>query len=180
MRRIALFAARWRASLPQKKEAAHRAEEERKLQQEQQLSEERRVAAEAEKAREAKRVRAERTAANKCLRAKQNKSGVYLLKALVDGKDLYKIGCSSDIGKRFMGLRSSYPVNVELLHSIVSSTYQEAERAIQQRFSDKWVKGEWYSLSPEDAAWICSVMAFEDECLIMQNGIVVPAYEKQS
>ena len=71
---------------------------------------------------------------------------VYLLRC----ENLYKIGYAMDVRKRVSEIQSMVPFHVELVSSHTTSQARKTERLLQMLYSDKVVRGEWYSLTDED------------------------------
>jgi hypothetical protein len=77
------------------------------------------------------------------------KGFVYLL---ASENGLTKIGSTNNLDRRIGEIRAMIPVDVTLVNSIYSSDYQRIERELHTIFTNqrKWVKGEWFKLSPWD------------------------------
>ncbi len=73
-------------------------------------------------------------------------SGVYLIRCTVTG--LYKIGVSVDVQKRLTELQTGSAPELELV--LVLPGNEKREQELHKRFAVKHVRGEWYSLHPED------------------------------
>ena len=69
---------------------------------------------------------------------------------------MYKIGKTTDIQSRFRSIKTGNPL-AELLHYYETSDCNLMEAALQAKFEDQLVKGEWFALSPEDVAYCCSL-----------------------
>ncbi|MCP4540114.1 MAG: GIY-YIG nuclease family protein [Chloroflexi bacterium] len=81
----------------------------------------------------------------------QDVSGyVYLLQA----GPYYKIGASQTVDKRIKQLSTIPPFEIELICAIKTNTMYELERELHERFSDKQVRGEWFTLNDEDIVYI--------------------------
>ena len=72
--------------------------------------------------------------------------------------EFHKIGFSRDPADRLrpLGLLPEEPV---LVHQIESYRARLIEKTLHERFKDACVRGEWFRLSEEDVASICSVTA---------------------
>jgi len=81
---------------------------------------------------------------------------VYLIKA---GK-YYKIGVTTDLGVRLDALQTANPERICLIISAVLEDYDEAEKGLHERFSDKRMVGEWFDLSDDDVIFVCNVIEF--------------------
>ncbi len=79
---------------------------------------------------------------------------VYLLHS---ENGFYKIGRTSDGSSRLSYLTEKLPINIELVHQFRSDTPTKTEKNLHDRFSEKRIKGEWFSLSDEDVSYICSI-----------------------
>lgn len=78
------------------------------------------------------------------------KSGyVYLMRSALDD---YKIGCSARPQNRIMTLGVTLPYPVEILYLIFTPDMYRTEQALQDRFRDKCIAGEWYKLDEADVA----------------------------
>jgi hypothetical protein len=73
---------------------------------------------------------------------------VYLIKS---GKH-YKIGQTTNWGRRTDEISRQQPTGAELVHSFATDDPDGIERYWHERFADRQVKGEWFSLTREDAA----------------------------
>jgi hypothetical protein len=78
---------------------------------------------------------------------------VYLIKS-VDG--FYKIGMSEKPIKRISHLGVKLPFPIEVKHLIKTNQRYKAEKIFQNRFEDKRVRGEWFSLNEADIDYITS------------------------
>lgn len=72
---------------------------------------------------------------------------VYLVKA---ENGLTKIGVSRDPKKRFDGLCTMSPIDLELIFYASSLWGRRLEKHFHERFKDKRIKGEWFNLDDED------------------------------
>ena len=80
--------------------------------------------------------------------------------------ELYKIGYSHEPFTRAETLAELDKMGpITVVHLIHSCRAGEIENALQRKFSRKHVGAEWFTLSPEDVALICSV----NQCDRMQN-----------
>lgn len=78
---------------------------------------------------------------------------VYLVKR---GDGLYKIGKSLDVDTRIQSLRRKHGP-VELIHFIECENYDQAEVTLHTRYRSKWVKAEWFALTPDDVTEIKAI-----------------------
>jgi len=78
---------------------------------------------------------------------------VYLLEASIG---LYKIGMAKDVTKR-LGAFSGMPFEVSLICSIPCHNMRHLEKSLHFHFASKWVRGEWFALSPDDVEYIKSL-----------------------
>lgn len=67
----------------------------------------------------------------------------YLIK--VKNTNYYKIGCTSDINKRFLCLQTATPFDLEIIHTFKGG--YKTEYYLQQVFKKYQVKNEWFDLS---------------------------------
>ncbi len=75
---------------------------------------------------------------------------------LMQMADHYKIGSSKNPQKR-LGQFSGMPHVVRLIHSFASKQAVLLERTLHNRFSSQQVRGEWFVLTKDDVASICSI-----------------------
>lgn len=66
----------------------------------------------------------------------------------------FKIGRTKDVPSRFNTLSIQLPFKIELLHSIEVEDCIRAEAFLHEKFSDKRLNGEWFSLEEIDIEWI--------------------------
>lgn len=66
-------------------------------------------------------------------------------------KDLYKIGFTRIIENRFAQLQTAN-AGIELVWAFYGTTDDEAD--LHERFSEKWISGEWFILLDSDVKWI--------------------------
>lgn len=71
---------------------------------------------------------------------------VYLLKH----DNVYKIGSSTDVSRRYKEIRVQMPHKTEEIHVIETDDPSGIEAYWHNRFKDKRLKGEWFDLSPSD------------------------------
>lgn len=105
-------------------------------------------------AKEDKQRRAERDQKKKEKRAKQlePKPGyVYLIQSPTGN---YKIGRTTDPANRLKTFEVKLPFEVEFVCVIQCENMFTVERELHQRFADKRVNGEWFSLLPDDVEYI--------------------------
>lgn len=83
------------------------------------------------------------------------KGVVYLLRS----GGYYKIGKTKNLPARIdtlaVGVR--VPFDIQLVHSFKSNDYSSAEAGLHRTFESKRTEGEWFTLSPEDIEFICSL-----------------------
>jgi hypothetical protein len=72
---------------------------------------------------------------------------VYILRA---ESGQYKIGRSKNPSDRLKTFSVKLPFRVEYEIVIPSSDHRLLERKLHERFAEKWIDGEWFSLAPED------------------------------
>lgn len=90
----------------------------------------------------------------------QDKVGyVYLLH---DG-EFYKIGMSGQPDKRLAQLQYQDGREYTIVALIPTEDNRRLEKELHKRFHSKRVKGEWFSLAPEDIAWITALAGTEEE-----------------
>lgn len=63
--------------------------------------------------------------------------------------NIYKIGCAKDFNIRFKTLKSSYPFDLEVIHTIKISNYYDTEQKIHKRYKKFLIKDkkEFFKLS---------------------------------
>lgn len=74
----------------------------------------------------------------------------------------HKIGLSIGPIERIRVFNTQMPVKVELVHTIETDDMFTAERLLHERFADKRYEGEWFNLSENDTAYICSISGYFD------------------
>lgn len=72
---------------------------------------------------------------------------------VVQCSDYYKIGKTNSVKNRFAQLQSSMPFALRLIHQSYHHDIVQTERNIHATFSDKRIRGEWFTLSAEDLEW---------------------------
>lgn len=82
---------------------------------------------------------------------KQETGHVYLIKS---SEGYYKIGRSKNVQQRISTLGVQLPFDIEVLHTIKSDDYRLLETELHELFAPKWVRGEWFALSPDDIEYI--------------------------
>ena len=75
---------------------------------------------------------------------------IYLLKA----NGLHKIGRSKDVDRRMGQIQPKLPYASELVLSAKVADAAAAERMLHERFADRRVRGEWFSLNDIDLNWV--------------------------
>lgn len=73
---------------------------------------------------------------------------IYLLRA----GEYFKIGWAKILDKRIRDIQSCCPETLELIHTISTQDPIASEAQWHHRFRDKRIHGEWFKLTPEDAA----------------------------
>lgn len=81
---------------------------------------------------------------------------------LIASRGLYKIGLSYRVQRRLREVAPDDP-DARVVHSFVSNYARRVESAIHQRYADKHVGKEWFSLDPEEVAEFCSLAGPIDE-----------------
>lgn len=72
--------------------------------------------------------------------------------------DLYKIGKTTNLGRRQRELERQHGVALELLHGFRSKDYTRAEGLLLAKYRLKLREGtEWFDLDSEDVTFICSI-----------------------
>ena len=84
---------------------------------------------------------------------------VYLFK----GADLYKIGMAVNVPLRKAAVERQCGEKLEIVHTITSTDYNQAERDLHVKYAAKRVKGEWFNLSEEDVVEFCSISEMRSE-----------------
>lgn len=92
---------------------------------------------------------------------------VYLLQA----GPYYKIGRSNDIDQRIKQLSTLPPFDLNLLHALWCDNCLQVERWLHDKFGDKRIRGEWFTLTPDDLDFVMQLGSFyqgafheEDRC----------------
>lgn len=75
---------------------------------------------------------------------------IYVIKK----KDLYKIGQSKDVQKRFQDIQQNHPETLELINYYPTKNPNFAEQNLHQLFESKNVNGEWFNLNEVDLKYI--------------------------
>ncbi|MCU0492381.1 MAG: GIY-YIG nuclease family protein [Chloroflexaceae bacterium] len=76
--------------------------------------------------------------------------GVYLFKA----GTAYKIGVTTDVGKRRKQVQAQCADPLEIIHVITDGDAKQIERQLHETFHHRWLHGEWFELTPQDVARI--------------------------
>lgn len=88
-------------------------------------------------------------------KANRNKVGyIYLVEA---DNGFCKIGKTKNVTNRVNEFGVKLPMKTRLVHSFQSSQYDQAEIALHEKYSEKRSHGEWFALTQEDIAYICSI-----------------------
>lgn len=95
------------------------------------------------------------------------KGNVYVIRDHV--KDLYKIGFARIIENRFAQLQTAN-AGIELVWAFCGTTDDEAD--LHERFSEKWISGEWFILIDSDVQWIISEYKHRNQ----ERGLCYPGY----
>ena len=72
---------------------------------------------------------------------------VYFIRCF--GTDFYKIGISSNLPNRVLGISSANPHQIKILKVWKPSRYKEFEKILLKSLSYYRVKGEWFVLTEE-------------------------------
>jgi Meiotically up-regulated gene 113 len=86
---------------------------------------------------------------NGVINAIAENGNVYLLKF----GQVYKIGCSNNVERRFKEIRTQMPDKGEIVHSIATGDQQGIEAYWHKYFKDKQRRGEWFELSDTDVKY---------------------------
>lgn len=80
---------------------------------------------------------------------KTNKDEVGVIYIVRYADNIYKIGCAKDFNIRFKTLKSSYPFDLEVIHTIQVSNYYDIEQKIHKKYKDFLIKDkkEFFKLS---------------------------------
>lgn len=73
---------------------------------------------------------------------------------------LFKIGIAHNVGQRMKQLRTSNPLEMQLLHTLLFECKQDAhtmELALHRHFSNRRVSGEWFNLSPSEVQFVLTL-----------------------
>lgn len=79
---------------------------------------------------------------------------------LVEYSGIYKIGKAVDVQKRLVSF-ALLPGPITLVHTFKSTQPRRAEIALHRKYELKRIRGEWFRLSGEDVADICSIKHWE-------------------
>jgi len=95
-------------------------------------------------------------------------SGVYVMKC----QGRYKIGVSGCVSKRLEKLNTASPFKIELVDIFSTSIPYPLERYLHHSFSAQNVRGEWFTLDPQDLEQLRQIArAFPDQLpLNLQGG----------
>ncbi len=83
----------------------------------------------------------------------------------------YKIGYSSDVEKRIKVFSTQPPFDYTLTHTFPVDDMYGAEAILHTRFSQKRIKGEWFSLNDEDVKTIKQISEFKDGKFIENSSV---------
>lgn len=72
---------------------------------------------------------------------------VYLIRA--ESLDRFKIGCASDVDKRFSTLQTASPLRLRLIATKQASDMYSEESKWHELFAPNRIKGEWFDLEPK-------------------------------
>ena len=72
---------------------------------------------------------------------------VYLVQA--ESMDRFKIGCASDVEKRFSSLQTASPIQLRLVATKEAEDMYAEEKKWHKLFAPSRVKGEWFDLEPK-------------------------------
>lgn len=90
----------------------------------------------------------------------QEKSGyIYLVRAATGE---YKVGHSVDVGSRMKAFSVQPPFEYELVHAFPADDMAQAESILHNRFSEKRIMGEWFTLDKKDVDEIVRIVRFKD------------------
>lgn len=85
---------------------------------------------------------------------------VYLIRAVTDNANWYKIGCTSKPAARLKTLSATkLPFELEITCLIPSDCMHDLEQELHQRFAGYRIRGEWFALTPEDVEYIRGLAA---------------------
>jgi hypothetical protein len=71
---------------------------------------------------------------------------VYLIRC----QQYYKIGVANDVSSRLAQLSTGNPFPLEVLATYEFANAEFIEKALHQRFENRWERGEWFSLNPPE------------------------------
>jgi len=82
-----------------------------------------------------------------------------------DGNGNFKIGYSNDPERRLKELlgKTIIPYDFHEVHRFKCESMVEAERRLHEKFAEKRHKGEWFTLTDDDVAWLCSIKCYTQE-----------------
>lgn len=81
--------------------------------------------------------------------------GIYIIQAKCNG--LVKIGKTKDISKRFLGLQSQSPCELEMIHFFETEKPRNFEMALHRMFWKYRHHAEWYDLTDREIAFLRSL-----------------------
>lgn len=90
---------------------------------------------------------------------RRTRSGFIYLIQIPSGE--YKIGRSSDVGRRIQEFSTGSPHEFHLVHKIAADDMVQAEKKLHEQYLPKSIKGEWFHLTPEDVECISRFVSFE-------------------
>jgi hypothetical protein len=74
----------------------------------------------------------------------------------------YKIGYTIDVGNRIKAFSVQPPFEYKVIHTFPADDMEQAEILLHDKFSEKRIKGEWFSLNDEDVSWFLQISGFEN------------------
>ena len=104
-----------------------------------------------------------RVIASQVSKRKKRRGHIYLVRATTGE---YKIGYSIDVNNRIKAFSVQPPFDYELIHTFPTDDMEEAETLLHDRFSEKRLRGEWFSLNDQDVLSILQFTCYENECFL--------------
>jgi hypothetical protein len=78
----------------------------------------------------------------------------YILESQIKNQNVYKIGSTNNLPRRFIQLKSIIPIPVRIYDYLLSPKYKQLESDFKKFFKKKKIKGEWFLLNKKDLFFI--------------------------
>lgn len=69
----------------------------------------------------------------------------------------FKLGRSVDVERRLSQHEMDYPLQLRVIHSFASNDVRRDEKRLLRNFSDRQLRGEWFSLELQDVLWFKTI-----------------------